>query len=66
MRRTIMNIFTFLPMYLPFLDVAFGPSFSGNFDSDTIDPITKGILILVLVLFLAFIGYLIWKSLQKK
>lgn len=61
-----MNIFTFLPMYLPFLDVAFGPSFSGNFDSDTIDPITKGILILVLVLFLAFIGYLIWKSLQKK
>lgn len=66
MRRTIMNIFYFLPMYLPFLDVAFGPSFSGNFDSDTIDPITKGILILVLVLFLAFIGYLIWKSLQKK
>ena len=61
-----MNIFYFLPMYLPFLDVAFGPSFSGNFDSDTIDPITKGILILVLVLVLAFIGYLIWKSLQKK
>lgn len=61
-----MNIFTFLPMYFPFLDVAFGPSFSGNFDTDAIDPVTKVILIMVLVLFLIFIGYLIYNSLKKK
>ena len=61
-----MNIFYFLPIYLPFLDVAFGPSFSGNVNGDAIDPVTKGILILVFVLFLAFIGYLIYNSLKKK
>lgn len=61
-----MNIFHFLPLYLPFLDVAFGPSFSGNFNGDAIDPVTKVILIVVLVLFLVFIGYLIYSSLNKK
>lgn len=50
----------------PFLDVAIGPSFSGNVNVDTIDPVTKVILVAVLVIFLAFVGYLIWKSLQKK
>ena len=54
-----MNIF-------PFLDVAIGPSFSSNLNGDSIDPITKIILIAILVIFLAFVGYLIWKSLQKK
>ena len=61
-----MNILNFLPMHLPFLDVAFGPSFSTSFDGDSIDPVTKAILIAVLVLFLTFIGYLIWNSLHKK
>lgn len=51
---------------LTFLDVAFGPSFSGNFGTDAIDPVTKVILIIVLVAFLAFIGYLIYRSLKKK
>lgn len=61
-----MNFLLFLPMYLPFLDVAFGPSFSSG-DLDTaLDPATKAILIVVLVLFLAFIGYLIWKSIRDK
>ena len=61
-----MILFYFLPMYFPFLDVAFGPSFSNNVSADTLDPVTKAILIAVLVLFLVFVGYLIWKSLQKK
>ena len=61
-----MNIFSFLPMYLPFLDVAFGPSFSENFNGDAIDPVTKVILVVVLLLFLSFIGYLIYNSLKKK
>lgn len=61
-----MNLFFYLPMYFPFLDVAFGPSFSGNVNGDTIDPATKVILIVVLVLFLAFIGYLIYNALKKK
>lgn len=45
-----------------FLDVAFGPSFSAG----EIDPVTKGIVVIILILFLGFVGYLIWKSLQKK
>lgn len=61
-----MNLFLFLPMYFPYLDVAIGPSFSGNVDASTIDPATKIILIAVLVLFLAFIGYLIYNALKKK
>ena len=56
-----MNIFHFLPLYLPFLDVAFGPSFSMG----EIDPATKVIVIIVLVAFLGFVGYLIWNSLKK-
>ncbi|MBQ7864092.1 MAG: hypothetical protein IJ353_06465 [Lachnospiraceae bacterium] len=56
-----MNIFHFLPPYLPFLDVAFGPSFSMG----EIDPATKVIVIVVLIAFLGFIGYLIWNSLKK-
>jgi len=60
-----MNLLYFLPLYFPFLDVAFGPSFSSNIDGDTIDPATKVILIVVLIFFLAFVGYLIWKSLKN-
>ena len=56
-----MNIFHFLPLYFPFLDVAFGPSFSMG----EIDPATKVIVIVFLVAFLGFIGYLIWNSLKK-
>lgn len=56
-----MNIFHFLPLYFPFLDVAFGPSFSMG----EIDPATKVIVIVVLVAFLGFVGYLIWNSLKK-
>ena len=60
-----MNIFHFLSLYFPLLDVAFGPSFSGNADASTLDPATKIILIVVLVIFLVFIGYLIWKALHS-
>lgn len=61
-----MNLLSYLPIYFPFLDVAFGPSFSNNMGASGIDPVTKTILIVVLVLFLAFIGYLIYNSLKKK
>jgi len=57
-----MSLYHLLPMYFPFLDVAFGPSFSMG----EVDPVTKVIVIIVLLFFLAFIGYLIWKSLRKK
>jgi len=57
-----MNIFHFLPLYLPFLDVAFGPSFSMG----EIDPATKVIVIVVLIAFLGFVGYLIWNTLKKE
>lgn len=56
-----MNIFHFLSLHFPFLDVAFGPSFSMG----EIDPATKVIVIVVLVAFLGFVGYLIWNSLKK-
>ncbi len=55
-----MILFLFYPF--SFLDVAFGPSFSVG----EIDPVTKGIVVIILILFLGFVGYLIWKSLQKK
>ena len=61
-----LNIFQLLPLYFPFLDVAFGPSFSNNADAAGIDPVTKVILIVILLLFLAFIGYLIYNALKKK
>lgn len=61
-----MNLFFSLWTLFPFLDVAFGPSFSSDVDASTFDPVTKGILIAVLVLFLAFVGYLIWKSIKDK
>lgn len=57
-----MNLLLSLWNLLPFLDVAFGPSFSMG----EVDPATKTIVIIVLLAFLGFIGYLIWKSLQKK
>ena len=57
-----MNLLSNLISHLTFLDVAFGPSFSMG----ETDPATKAILIVVLVLFLAFVGYLIWKSIRKK
>ena len=57
-----MNLLYFLPLYFPFLDVAFGPSFSMG----EIDPATKVIVIVVLVAFLGFVGYLIWNSRKKK
>ena len=34
--------------------------------NQTVDPITKIIAVGVLILFLAFIGYLIWKSIRDK
>lgn len=57
-----MNLLYFLPLYFPFLDVAFGPSFSMG----EVDPATKVIVIIILVLFLAFVGWLIYNSLKKK
>ena len=56
-----MNIFNFLSLYMPFLDVAIGPSFSMG----EVDPATKVIVIVILIAFLGFIGYLIWNSLKK-
>ena len=57
-----MNLLYFLSLYFPFLDVAFGPSFSMG----EVDPATKVIVIIILVLFLAFVGWLIYNSLKKK
>ncbi len=56
-----MNFLSLLPLHFPFLDVAFGPSFSMG--ETTLA--TKIILLAVLALFLLFIGYLIWKSIKK-
>ena len=56
-----MNLLSNLMSRLTFLDVAFGPSFSmGEFD-----PATKVIVIVVLLAFLGFVGYLIWNTLKK-
>ena len=57
-----MNLLNALKYRLSFLDVAFGPSFSMG----EIDSATKVILVVVLVFFLAFMGYLIWNALKKK
>ena len=57
-----MNLSSLLKHQLALLDVAFGPSFSMG----EIDTGTKVILIAVLVIFLAFVGYLIWNTLRKK
>lgn len=47
---------------LSFLDVAYGPSiFVGE-----IDPVTKALVIVILILFLAFVGYLIYNSIKRK
>ena len=56
-----MNLLSNLMPRMTFLDVAFGPSFSMG----EIDPATKVIVIVVLVAFLGFVGYLIWNSLKK-
>ena len=56
-----MNLLYFLPLYFPFLDVAFGPSFS----MAEVDPATKVIVIVILIAFLSFVGYLIWNSIKK-
>ena len=57
-----MNLLYFLTLYFPFLDVAFGPSFSMG----EVDPATKVIVIVILVFFLVFVGWLIYNSLKKK
>lgn len=57
-----MNLLHGLISRLAFLDVAFGPSFSMG----EIDPTTKVLVIVVLIAFLGFVGYLIWNSLRKK
>lgn len=57
-----MNLLHDLISRLVFLDVAFGPSFSMG----EIDPTTKVLVIVVLIAFLGFVGYLIWNSLRKK
>ncbi|MBP3570151.1 MAG: hypothetical protein J6K04_13425 [Lachnospiraceae bacterium] len=61
-----MNLLNTLLYQLALLDVAFGPSFSAEEVNATTDPVTKVILIVVFICFLAFIGYLIWNSLKKK
>lgn len=57
-----MNLLHTLLYRLALLDVAFGPSFSMG----EVDPATKVILIVVLVAFLGFVGYLIWQSIRRK
>ncbi len=56
-----MNLLSNLMSRLTFLDVAFGPSFSMG----EIDPATKVIVIVVLLAFLGFVGYLIWNTLKN-
>ncbi len=50
-------------LLLPFLDVAYSPM--GSYVGET-TLVTKIILLAVLILFLAFVGYLIWSSIHKK
>jgi len=57
-----MNLLNTLLHQITLLDVAFGPSFSMG----EVDPVTKGIVIVVLIAFLVFIGYLIWNSIRRK
>ena len=57
-----MNLLNNLITRFYLLDVAFGPSFSMG----EIAPATKVILIIVLIAFLGFVGYLIWNSIRKK
>lgn len=57
-----MNLLNTLLQKIALLDVAFGPSFSMG----EVDPVTKGIVIVVLIAFLVFIGYLIWNSIRRK
>lgn len=57
-----MNLLNTLLQKIALLDVAFGPSFSMG----EVDPVTKVIVIVVLIAFLVFIGYLIWNSIRRK
>lgn len=58
-----MNLFYFLPFCFPFLDLApIGPVINHG----TTSPETKAIIIGLLVVFLAFVGYLIWKAIKNK
>ena len=57
-----MNLLNTLLHQFALLDVAFGPSFSMG----EVDPVTKVIVIVVLIAFLVFIGYLIWNSIRRK
>ncbi len=57
-----MNILFSLWTLLPFLDMASTPSIFVHKP----DPAKVAFIIVVLVLFLAFIGYLIWKSIRDK
>lgn len=58
-----MNLLNNLLYRLSFLDVAYSPM--GSYVGET-SPATKAILLAILVLFLAFVGYLIWKSIRRK
>lgn len=58
-----MNLWNNLLHRLSLLDVAYSPM--GSYMGET-SPATKAILLVVLVLFLAFVGYLIWKSIRRK
>lgn len=58
-----MNLFYFLPFYFPFLDLA---PINPVINHGTTSPETKAIIIGILVVFLAFVGYLIWKAIRRK
>lgn len=57
-----MNLLSTLLYPLSLLDVAYSPM--GSYVGET-SPATKAILLAILILFLAFVGYLIWKSIQR-
>ncbi|MBO5353779.1 MAG: hypothetical protein J6A77_10830 [Lachnospiraceae bacterium] len=58
-----MNLFYILYCFFPFLDVIYEPM---TFNLGVTSPETKVIVIVVLLLFLVFTGYLIWNVLKKK
>lgn len=71
-----MNILFSLWNLLPFLDLIWEPTFTPTptavldqvIEPQVTSPETSftGLLLIVLVLFLTFIGYLIWNALKKK
>lgn len=56
-----MNLIYYVQFLIPFLDLV---PMTHNFG--TTSPETKVVILAVLAIFLAFVGYLLWRTLRKK